>query len=224
MKLFRHFIECRDFTVLTDHKPLSFALKPTSDNLIPRKIRQVDYMSQFASDIRHIDGSHNEVADALSRPFITHLKLSPGIDLAQMAAEQRRVGSPCDEDVSGLQLQDLPLTTGKRTILCDVSTTSHRSFVSSSLRHKAFSHLYNLSHPGSRDTDKLDSDRFVRPGMPKDLKAWTRACLGCQWNKVKRHDKAPIGTFPTPDARFSRVHIGKLSPAAMFGGPKLTQI
>ncbi|BHF81797.1 hypothetical protein SprV_0802493100 [Sparganum proliferum] len=115
----------------------------------------------FTSDIGHIDGSRNEVADALSRPSIVHLRLSSGIDLTAMAAEQRRVSSPCDEDVSGLQLQDLPLTTGNGTILCDVSTTFHRPFVPPPLRRKVFSSLHNLSHPGSRAADKLVSDRFV---------------------------------------------------------------
>ncbi|BHF82983.1 hypothetical protein SprV_0802612400 [Sparganum proliferum] len=105
-----------------------------------------------------------------------YLALSPGIDLAETATDQRRVGSPCDEDVSGLQLQELPLTTGNGTILCDVFTTSHRPFVPSSLRRKLLSSLHNLSHPGSRATDKLVSDRFVWPGMHKDLNAWTRAC------------------------------------------------
>ncbi|BHF59835.1 hypothetical protein SprV_0100279600 [Sparganum proliferum] len=122
-----------------------------------------------------------------------------------MAAEQRRVGSPCDENVSRLQLQDMPLTTGNGTILCDVSTT-FRPFVPPSLRRQVFSSLHNLSHPGSRATDKLVSDRFVWPGMHKDLKAWARTCLGCQWNKVQRH-KTPISIFPTPDARFSHVHL-----------------
>nr|VZI47051.1 unnamed protein product [Spirometra erinaceieuropaei] len=174
---FGHFLEGRDFTNFTDHKPLTFALRSHTDKLNPREIRQLDYISQFTSDIRHIDGSRNEVADALSRPSIAHLQLSPGIDLAEMAAEQRRVGSPCDEDVSGLQLQELPLTTGNGTILCDVSTSSHRPFVPPSPRRKVFSSLHNLSHPGSRATDKLVSDRFVWPGMHKDLKAWTRACI-----------------------------------------------
>ncbi|BHF59596.1 hypothetical protein SprV_0100255700 [Sparganum proliferum] len=177
---FRHLLEGREFTIFTDHKPLTFALRSHTDKLNPQEIRQLDYISQFTSNIRHIDGSRNEVADALSRPSIAHLQLSPGIDLAEMAAEQRRVGSPCDEDVSGLQLQELPLTTGNGTILCDVSTPSHRPFVPPSLRRKVFSPLHNLSHPGSRATDKLVSDRFVWPAMHKDLKAWTRACLGCQ--------------------------------------------
>ncbi|BHF80219.1 hypothetical protein SprV_0702334300 [Sparganum proliferum] len=126
---FRHLLEGREFTIFTDNKPLTFAMHSHSDKLKLREIRHLDYISQFTSDIRHIDGSRNEVADALSRPSIAHLQLPLGIDLAEMAAEQRRVGSPCDEDVSGLQLQELPLTTGNGTILCDVSTPSHRPFV-----------------------------------------------------------------------------------------------
>ncbi|BHF67774.1 hypothetical protein SprV_0301080300 [Sparganum proliferum] len=207
VKHFRHFLEGRDFTIFTDHKPLTFAMHSHSDKLTPREIRQLDYISQFTSDIRHIDGSRNEVVDALSRLSIAHLQLSPVIDLAEMAAEQRRVGSHGDEDVSGLQLQDLPLTTGNGTILCDVSTPSHRPFVPPSLRRKVFSSLHNLSHPGSRATDKLVSDRFVWPGMHKDLKAWTRACIACQRSKIQRHNKAPIGTFPGPGARFSHVQL-----------------
>ncbi|BHF70280.1 hypothetical protein SprV_0301333000 [Sparganum proliferum] len=217
VKHFRHFLEGQEFTIFTDHKPLTFAIHSRSDKLSPREICHLDYISQFTSDIRHIDGSRNEVADALSRPSIAHLQLSPGIDLAEMAAEQRRVGSPCDEDVSGLQLQELPLTTGNGTILCDISTPSHRPFVPPSLRRKVFS-LHNLSHPGSRATDKLVSDRFVWPGMHKDLKAWTRACLGCQRNKVQRHNKSPIGTFPTPDARFSHIHLDIVGPLPLSNG------
>nr|VZI27627.1 unnamed protein product [Spirometra erinaceieuropaei] len=204
---FRHLLKGREFTIFTDHKPLTFAIHSHSDKLSPRESRHLDYISQFTSDIRHIDGSRNEVADALSRPSIAHLQLSPGIDLAEMAAEQRRVGPHCDEDVSGLQLQELPLTTGNGTILCDVSTPSHRPFVPPSLRRKVFSSLHDLSHPGSRATDKLVSDRFVWPGMHKDLKAWTRACIACQRSKIQRHNKAPIGTFPGPGARFSHVHL-----------------
>nr|VZI03201.1 unnamed protein product [Spirometra erinaceieuropaei] len=198
VKQFRHFLEGRDFTVFMDHKPLSFALKSTPH-------------------ISHIDGSCNEAADALSRPSIAHHQLSPGIDLADMAAEQRRVGSPCDEDVSGLQLQDLPLTTGNGIILCDVSTTFQRPFEPPSLRHKVFS-LHYLSHPGGRATDKLISDRFVWPGMHKDFKAWTRACPGCQRNKVQRNNEAPIGTIPISDVRFSHVHLDIVGPLPLPNG------
>nr|VZI21205.1 unnamed protein product [Spirometra erinaceieuropaei] len=101
---FRHLLEGREFTIFTDHKSLTFAMHSHTDKLNPWEIRQLDYISQFTSDIRHIDGSRNEVADALFRPSIAHLQLSPGIDLAEMAAEQRLVGPSCDEHVSGLHL------------------------------------------------------------------------------------------------------------------------
>ncbi|BHF58927.1 hypothetical protein SprV_0100188200 [Sparganum proliferum] len=155
--------------------------------------------------------------DALSRPSTAHLQRSPGIDLAEMAAKQSHVGSPCDEDVSGLQLQDLPLTTGNGTLLCDVSSTSRRLFLRPSLRRKVFS-LQNLSYPGSRATDKLVFDRFVWPGMHKDLKAWTRSCSGCQRSKVQRHNKAPIGPFPTPDALFSHTNLDIVGPTPLSNG------
>nr|VZI06143.1 unnamed protein product [Spirometra erinaceieuropaei] len=106
-KHFRHFIECRGFTVFTDHKTFPSLSSPLLTSSTRGEIRQLDYIWQFTSDIRHIDGSHNEVADALSRSSTAHLQLSLGINIAEMAVEQRRVGSPYDEDVSELQFQDL---------------------------------------------------------------------------------------------------------------------
>nr|VZH93708.1 unnamed protein product [Spirometra erinaceieuropaei] len=159
VKHIRHFLEDRDFTVFTDHKPLSFTLKFTSDKLNHRKIHQLDCISQFTSDIRHIDGSRNEVAVTLSGPSIAHHQPTHGIVLAEMA-----VGSPCNEDVSAPQLQHLPLTAGNDTIVYNVSTTFHRPFVPPSLRLKVFSSLHNLSHPGSRVTEKLFSGYFVWTG------------------------------------------------------------
>ncbi|BHF61971.1 hypothetical protein SprV_0100495100 [Sparganum proliferum] len=92
-----------------------------SDMLNSREIRQLDYISQFTSDIRYIAGSSNEVADALSRLSIAHIQPSPTIDLTEMAAEQRHVGSHCDEDVSGPKLQNMLLTVANGTIPFDVS-------------------------------------------------------------------------------------------------------
>ncbi|VDM00060.1 unnamed protein product [Schistocephalus solidus] len=106
------------------------------------------------------------------------------IDVAEMTAEQRRVSSPCYEDVSGLQLQEIPLTNDNGTILCYGSTPSYRLFVPQSFRHKVFSSLHNLSHPWSRATVKLVSGRFVWPGMRKNLKAWTRTSPACHRSKV----------------------------------------
>lgn len=65
---FRQQIEGKELTVLTDHKPLTFAItKASSNNDTPRRLRQLDFISQFCTDIRYISGQKRTVADALSR-------------------------------------------------------------------------------------------------------------------------------------------------------------
>ncbi|GFT81886.1 retrovirus-related Pol polyprotein from transposon 17.6 [Trichonephila clavipes] len=63
---FRYMLEARDFTVFTDHKP-SLMLLGKSDKCSPRQIRQLDFISQFTTNIVHIPGSDNIAADVLSR-------------------------------------------------------------------------------------------------------------------------------------------------------------
>nr|VZI22471.1 unnamed protein product [Spirometra erinaceieuropaei] len=167
VRYFRHLLECREFTIFTDLKPLAFAMHSHSDKLNPREIRHLDYILQFTSDIRHIDGSRNEVADALSRPTIAHLQLSPGIDLTEMAGEQRHVGSSCDEDVSGFQLQEVPLTTGNGIILCDVSIPSHRPFMPPSLCRKV---LKAFLHAAADPVNWTDHFPLVLLGIRSALK------------------------------------------------------
>ncbi|GFT56609.1 hypothetical protein TNCV_1313421 [Trichonephila clavipes] len=64
---FRYMLEARDFTVFTDHKPLTHAFRQKSDKCPSRQIRQLDFISQFTTNIVHIPGSDNIAADVLSR-------------------------------------------------------------------------------------------------------------------------------------------------------------
>ena len=65
---FRHMLEGRSFVVYTDHKPLVSALRRSTDPWTARQCRQLAYVAEYTSDIRHIAGPNNVVADALSRP------------------------------------------------------------------------------------------------------------------------------------------------------------
>jgi len=49
VKYFRHMLEARRFTVLTDHKPLTFAFHKKRDKCSPRQFNHLDFISQFES-------------------------------------------------------------------------------------------------------------------------------------------------------------------------------
>jgi Reverse transcriptase (RNA-dependent DNA polymerase)/RNase H-like domain found in reverse transcriptase/Integrase zinc binding domain/Integrase core domain len=65
---FRFLLEGREFRILTDHKPLVAALRRVSPPWSARQQRQLAFIAEFSSDIRHTPGVKNHVADALSRP------------------------------------------------------------------------------------------------------------------------------------------------------------
>ena len=68
----RHFcflLKAWEFTLFTDHKPLTLALFPSSPPWSARQTRHLAYIAEFTSNIVHIPGSKNVVADAFSRPF-----------------------------------------------------------------------------------------------------------------------------------------------------------
>ncbi len=64
---FRFLLEAREFHILTDHKPLTYALNRVSEPWSARQQRHLSYLAEFTADIRHVAGKDNVVADALSR-------------------------------------------------------------------------------------------------------------------------------------------------------------
>ena len=61
---FRHHLEGRSFTVWTDHKPLCGALRSSTDRS-PRQTRHLSFVAEFTTDIQHVPGAANVVADCL---------------------------------------------------------------------------------------------------------------------------------------------------------------
>lgn len=89
IKHFRHFLEGREFTICTDHKPLVFALNSKTDRS-PRQTRHLEYIAQFTSNIVHVPGSANGVADTLSRiPEIETLNHNH-VDINKLNREQEK--------------------------------------------------------------------------------------------------------------------------------------
>ena len=209
---FRYFLEGRPFTIYTDHKPLTFAMKKVSDPWSARQQRHLTAISEFTTDIQHVSGKDNVVADALSRATVS--TLSHGFDFADMAICQNT-----DAEVQALrtsqttlQLEDIPVGQDNHLLLCDTSTGGHRPVVPKAWQRRVFDIVHSLSHPGIKATRRLVSRKFVWCGLAKQVSEWTRNCLPCQRAKIHRHVKTPLQKYPPPEARFAHVNIDLVGP------------
>jgi cleavage and polyadenylation specificity factor subunit 1 len=213
---FRHMLEARHFTILTDHKPLTFAFQQKRDNCSPRQFNHLDYISQFTTDIRHISGRDNIVADTLSRVESVASPATPEA-LAAAQDEDKELSSLLS-GTTALRLQKINIPGTAVSLYCDTAGVKPRPYVPSPLRRQVFDSLHSLSHPGIKATAKLVSQRFVWPAIQKDCRTWARSCQPCQRSKVSRHTVTPFGNFPLPAARFLHIHIDLVGPLPSSAG------
>uniref|UniRef100_A0A0A9YYQ8 RNA-directed DNA polymerase n=1 Tax=Lygus hesperus TaxID=30085 RepID=A0A0A9YYQ8_LYGHE len=212
VKHFKH-LEGRVFTILTDHKPLIYAFNQKLDRATPRQARQLAYIGQYSTDIQHVSGTDNVVADCLSR--IDSIDV---LDYNKLALERREEELPTAELSCTLTWKRVTMPGVDQPVFCDVSTGFVRPFVPLSLRKQAFESVHNLSHPGRTASLRLLRQRFIWPSMAKDSAQSVKSCIGCQKGKVHRHTHGPLGDFVPPAERFSHVHIDIVGPMAPSKG------
>ena len=100
---FRYFLEGRHFTLYTDQDSLVPALRKSADSWTRRQHNQLSEISEYTTDVRHIAGKDNQVADALSRITIDAVELAQGVDFHVMALAQ-------DSDDDIIHLRNDPAT------------------------------------------------------------------------------------------------------------------
>ncbi|GFU15063.1 integrase catalytic domain-containing protein [Trichonephila clavipes] len=162
-------LEARDFTVFTDHKPLTYAFRQKSDKCSPRQIRQLDFISQFTTSIVHIPGSDNIAADVLSR--VSAITFPSQIDYDCIAETQQTDQELHTLIASGtsLELKKVTFPNSSTEIMCDLSTGTARPYIPKQHRQDVFSAMHKLSHPGIRRSVHLMKQRFVWPSISSDV-------------------------------------------------------
>ena len=161
IKHFKYFLEGREFCIFTSHKPLTFSLAKISEPGPARQQRQLRFIAEFSSDIRHAAGKNNVVADALSRHSVN--TLSTGIDILTMARDQISENVAAEVADSSLVLDWVSLGDPKVKLLCDISQRKARPIIPDSWRRRILDLLHGLSHPSVRNTKKIISAKFVWP-------------------------------------------------------------
>lgn len=214
IKHFQNILEARVFTIFTDHKPLVFAFNQKNEKASPRQLRHLDYISQFSTDIQHISGKDNIVADTLSR--INSITLSSSLDFDLIAKQQET-----DEELkklkrlrSGIKLVRIDFH-GK-LLTCDVSKKIPRPYIPALSRKTVFDHVHKLSHSGAKATAELIKKSFIWPAIDRDVRMYCKSCISCQRTKIQRHNSTAFESISTPSQRFEHVHIdlvGSLPPS-----------
>lgn len=220
LKFFRHLVEGRQLTIVTDHKPLTYAFNQKAAKASPRQLRQLDLMGQYTTRIIYTQGSKNAIADALSR---VNMIDTPRIVTTEELAQEQSTDKELQELLESrtiLQLRKLRITDTEQSLYCDISGSDVRPYVPASLRRRIFDATHGLSHPSGRATRKMIQRTFVWPHMNRDVTSWARTCMACQRNKIHRHTRNEPKKIPVPDARFSHIHIDIIGPLPLSKGQR----
>lgn len=219
VEYFQHHLERGGTTVLTDHKPLIYALLQTTDKASDRQRRQISFISQYIKKIEHIAGTENVVADALSR--VETITVAPEIVLSELAAAQEtdeELRSIMESGSTSLKIKKMNFGSDKVTIHCDISGEDVRPFVPLEFRKKIFNIFHSPAHPSAKITSKIIRQRYVWPSIDKDITQWSKSCLECQRAKISRHTKLQPASFVPPNARFRHVHMDLIGPLPRIDG------
>ena len=224
IKHFKYFLEGRKFTLYTDHKPLTSALQSTADRS-PRQTRHLSFLAEFTTDIQHVKGKFNVVADTLSRVHSIHYSVSALTpkelskqnldDLAKDQAYSKEMDFYFTQE-TGLELRFLNID--GIGIWCDVSTGRTRPVLPSSWTRKIFDSIHSLSHGGPKPTHEAISQRFVWKDMKRQIRVWCKECHACQSSKINRHTKAPLSERLPPTHRFRSLHVDLVGPLPASNG------
>ncbi|CAD6213040.1 GSCOCG00011083001-RA-CDS, partial [Cotesia congregata] len=142
---FRHMFEGKHVTVFTDHKPLLYAFQQRTERATPWQFRRLDFVGQFTTDIRHVSGHENVVADI--DPELQDLRNNQNLAIQWQQ----------------INYEDYPIS-----VYCDVSSGKPRPYIPGPLRKQVFDSLHSLAYPGVKASIKLVTERYVWPAMRKD--------------------------------------------------------
>ena len=140
---------------------------PYCDNA--RQARQLAYVSEYTTDIEHLSGTSNIVADALSKSKSTQF-FGKVLTLTELLWQKINL---LTRNYSRLLKATTHLTSNvdaNSKLLCDDSQPGAlRPIVPTGFHRMIFNNIYNLSRPGTKATFRAISKRYVWPNINRDI-------------------------------------------------------
>ena len=231
LRHFRSEVEGRHVVVWTDHQPLVYAVKAESLPHLDKCHRQLIEIAQYTTDVRHLPGKINVVADTLSRQppmeveAVQQVALQT-VDHQALAKAQEECPEVqahkegCDPTLVGPRRLKGELSGKFETrefapgveLFCEVSTGRARPMVPVTWRRTVFNVCHGLIHQGRKATVQKVGHRYFWPAMNKEVAAWTKQCEACQRVKITRRIEPGVQPFQVPERRFTVVHTDVVGP------------
>ncbi|GFY40222.1 transposon Tf2-6 polyprotein [Trichonephila inaurata madagascariensis] len=132
VKYLKKFLEGRNFTIITDHKPIIYAFRQKLDKATPRQQRHLEYIAQFTVDVQHVPGKDITTIDY------------EGIAKAQEMDEGLK--KILSYHNSSLKLEKVPIFGSNFDIFCDCSAKEKRPYIPEAFWRIVFNNIHNLAH------------------------------------------------------------------------------
>lgn len=135
-------------------------------------MRHLDFIAQFSTDIRHLPGEENVVANALSRIDSLSQPLSLSYaEIARAQKEDNELQNMVKSGSSRLKLKPVLVDDTGNLIMVDISTGREQVYLPAKFRYNAFFSVHKWSHLGPKTTAIMVSKCYVWPGT------WAKACM-----------------------------------------------
>jgi len=235
-KHFAPYLKGKEFTIRTDHKPLT-AITSTQTNNLTRLKAELDDFMPFT--VVYINGK-NQMADMLSRPTrhtaatgITDLspenirQLQKDDYLGKALAIKLRYNSLPDrnKDLRDLTVKWVPHAEFSNEGLVKIRYLGNLlTYAPESIRHSILTAFHDHPTAGHYGTVKTKSQILTSwwwPSLSHDVETHIKDCQVCQkTNQAHSKKPVPLGQLPPVSRTFERVHIDLLQLPTTLKGSK----
>jgi hypothetical protein len=109
----------RHFIIFTDHKPNTNVIQQKQNKCSPQQFNHLDFVAQFATDMRHISGQDNNVTNTISR--VESITTPPSYEALAASQDSDKELQTLLGSTSALRLGKLPIPCTTVSICCDTS-------------------------------------------------------------------------------------------------------
>ena len=206
LKMWRHHLIGRKFTLMTDNKGLKYLLD--QPNLNARQARWLAFLSEYDFKIQHIKGKENKVADALSRNaklnFTTTIntynsdldeQLTEGIKLDEI---YQKLQATVKEEPTESLIKGYSLNKNGFLLFKDKLYVPNVPKVKLLILDEFHKTPYS-GHPGYQKTVTMLRKEYFWPNMKSEVVEYIARCLDCQQVKTEhQHLAGLLQPLPIP--------------------------